>query len=74
MQALIACRIVQGLGAGGLRAVAMSTVSDLVSPRERGRYQVYFSAAFSVSSLCGPTLGSLCNHQIYIVGSSTYDR
>lgn len=57
MPTLISTRILQGLGAGGLRAVAMSAVSDLVSPRERGRYQVYFSTAFGVSSLCGPTLG-----------------
>ena len=59
MTVLIAMRVVQGVGAGGLRAVAMSAMSDLVSPRERGRYQAYFSIAFGVSSLCGPTLGGL---------------
>ena len=37
MTVLIAMRVVQGVGAGGLRAVAMSAMSDLVSPRERGR-------------------------------------
>ena len=59
MTVLIAMRVVQGVGAGGLRAVAMSAMSDLVSPRERGRYQAYFSTAFGVSSLGGPTLGGL---------------
>lgn len=59
MPALILTRFVQGLGAGGLRAVAMSSMSDLVAPRDRGRYQAYFSTAFGVSSLCGPTLGGL---------------
>ena len=47
MAQLIAFRGVQGLGAGGLMAMAMTIIADVVSPRERGRYQGYFGATFA---------------------------
>jgi EmrB/QacA subfamily drug resistance transporter len=57
MGQLIAFRAVQGLGAGGLMALAMAIIGDVVSPRERGRYQGYLGAVFAVSSVAGPLLG-----------------
>jgi EmrB/QacA subfamily drug resistance transporter len=57
MLALILARGLQGLGGGGLIALSQTIVADMVTPRERGRYQVYFAAAFSVASLAGPVLG-----------------
>ncbi|MEF3366870.1 MDR family MFS transporter [Methylocystis sp. 9N] len=59
MTALAISRAVQGLGGGGLIALAQTVVADLVSPRERGRYQSYFAAVFVVSSIAGPALGGL---------------
>jgi MFS family permease len=56
---LIAARIVQGVAAGGLMTLAMAIVGDLVSPRERGRYQGYIAAAFAVATVVGPLLGGL---------------
>jgi len=56
---LIAFRGIQGLGAGGLMAMAMTIIADVVSPRERGRYQGYFGATFALSSIAGPLLGGV---------------
>jgi EmrB/QacA subfamily drug resistance transporter len=57
MVSLIVFRAVQGLGGGGLVVVTMAVVGDLVSPRERGRYQGYFGAVFGVATVLGPLLG-----------------
>ncbi|MFZ5846282.1 MAG: MDR family MFS transporter [Actinomycetota bacterium] len=54
---LIVFRAVQGLGGGGLMALAMATIGDVIPPRERGRYQGYFAAVFGTSSVLGPVLG-----------------
>jgi EmrB/QacA subfamily drug resistance transporter len=57
MGVLIGGRAVQGLGAGGLMALALSIIGDVIPPRERGRYQGYFGAVFGVSTVGGPLLG-----------------
>jgi EmrB/QacA subfamily drug resistance transporter len=56
---LIGFRALQGLGAGGLMTLAMAIVADIVSPRERGRYQGYIQMTFMVASIAGPLLGGL---------------
>jgi len=57
MLQLIVFRAIQGLGGGGLIVVSMAVVGDLVSPRERGRYQGLFGGVFGVSVVAGPLLG-----------------
>jgi MFS family permease len=57
MVTLILARGLQGLGGGGLIALAQTIIADIVPPRERGRYQVYFASVFVTSSLLGPVLG-----------------
>jgi MFS family permease len=56
---LVAARGVQGAAAGGLMSLAQAAVGDLVSPRERGRYQGYIMAVFAVAASVGPLLGGL---------------
>ena len=57
MTQLIIYRAVQGLGGGGLLVTTQAIVGDVVPPRDRGRYQGIFGAAFGVSSIAGPLLG-----------------
>src|SRR6185503_283058 len=56
---LIACRVLQGLGVGGMTALVQVVLSDLVSPRERGRYAGYLGAVFGVGTVAGPLLGGV---------------
>jgi EmrB/QacA subfamily drug resistance transporter len=59
MAQLIGFRALQGLGGGGLIALSMAIVGDIVPPRDRGRYQGVFGAVFGASSVLGPLLGGL---------------
>src|SRR6476620_9091467 len=54
---LIGFRAIQGLGGGGLTVTTQAVVGDIVTPRERGRYQGIFGAVFGLSSIAGPLLG-----------------
>jgi EmrB/QacA subfamily drug resistance transporter len=54
---LIWFRALQGLGGGGLMALTQAAIADVVSPRERGRYQGYLAAVWAVSSVSGPLIG-----------------
>jgi len=56
---LIACRVVQGIGVGGLTALVQVILSDLVSPRERGRYAGYLGAVFGAGTVAGPLIGGV---------------
>jgi EmrB/QacA subfamily drug resistance transporter len=57
MYELAAFRAVQGLGAGGLMALPLATMGDILAPRERAKYQGYFLAVFGISSVIGPLVG-----------------
>ncbi len=57
MAQLAGFRGIQGIGAGGLFALALAIIGDIVPPRERARYQGYFLAVFGTSSVLGPVVG-----------------
>jgi EmrB/QacA subfamily drug resistance transporter len=56
---LIFFRVIQGIGVGGMTALVQVILSDLVSPRERGRYSGYLGAVFGIGTVTGPLLGGL---------------
>ena len=59
MTVLIVARGLQGLGGGGIMPVVQTVISDVVSPRERGKYQAYFSGVWMAAGLLGPVLGGV---------------
>ncbi|WP_377268588.1 MDR family MFS transporter [Peterkaempfera sp. SMS 1(5)a] len=56
---LISCRVVQGLGAGGLTALAQVILATMIPPRERGKYNGYLGAVMAVGTIGGPLLGGV---------------
>src|SRR5580658_452913 len=59
MPILILARGLQGLGGGGILPIVQTIISDIVSPRERGQYQAYFSGVWVAAGIGGPILGGV---------------
>ena len=59
MPVLILARGLQGLGGGGIMPVVQTVISDVVTPRERGQYQAYFSGVWVAAGIGGPVIGGV---------------
>jgi len=59
MSGLVIGRIIQGLGSGGLMSLSQALIGEYVPPRQRARFQGYFSSLFALSSIGGPVLGGV---------------
>src|SRR5215831_711266 len=57
MALLIAGRTLQGIGGGGIVPLTQTTIADMITPRERGRYQAYMGTSWIVAGVAGPVLG-----------------
>jgi EmrB/QacA subfamily drug resistance transporter len=59
MPVLILARGLQGLGGGGILPIVQTVIADVVSPRERGQYQAYFSGVWMAAGIGGPVMGGV---------------
>lgn len=59
MQSLIAARVLQGLGGGGLFTIGFIIIAELFEPRERAKFQGWSTAVFTLAGFCGPVTGGL---------------
>jgi EmrB/QacA subfamily drug resistance transporter len=62
---LIAGRTLQGIGGGGIVPLTQTTIADMVTPRERGRYQAYMGSSWIVAGAAGPPLGGIIAEHLH---------
>ena len=62
---LIVARAIQGIGGGGLIAMAQTVIGDLVPAKERGKFAVYISGTWAIASIAGPILGGLIAEHLH---------
>ena len=65
MAVLIVGRTLQGIGGGGIVPLTQTTIADMVTPRERGRYQAYMGTSWIVAGVAGPALGGIIAQHLH---------
>lgn len=64
MSALIAFRVVQGIGAGAVQPISMTIVGDLYSLQERAKVQGYLASVWGAAAVIGPSMGGLFSEYV----------
>jgi EmrB/QacA subfamily drug resistance transporter len=64
MGTLITMRVLQGIGGGGLTALAQVIMATMISPRERGKYSGYLGATFALATVGGPLIGGVLTEHL----------
>ncbi|KAF9162706.1 hypothetical protein DFQ26_003311 [Actinomortierella ambigua] len=64
IEMFLACRVITGIGAGGIFSLANIVIADLVSIRDRGKFQGFISGVFAISALTGPVMGGAFVDQV----------
>jgi len=59
VEVLILSRVIQGIGAGGVTALALIVMAAMIPPRELGRYSGIFGAVFGIGTIAGPLIGGV---------------
>jgi EmrB/QacA subfamily drug resistance transporter len=65
MTILIAGRTLQGIGGGGIVPITQTTIADMITPRERGRYQAYIGTSWITAGIAGPALGGILAEHLH---------
>jgi EmrB/QacA subfamily drug resistance transporter len=65
MATLIAGRTLQGIGGGGIVPLTQTTIADMITPRERGRYQAYIGTSWIAAGVAGPALGGILAEHLH---------
>jgi EmrB/QacA subfamily drug resistance transporter len=65
MSMLVAGRTLQGIGGGGIVPLTQTTIADMVTPRERGRYQAYMATSWVTAGIAGPALGGIIAEHLH---------
>ena len=68
MTELAIARGIQGMGAGGLLALALTIIGDIVALKDRAKFQGYFMSVFGISSVLGPVIGGAFAGSANILG------
>lgn len=57
MPAMIAFRLIQGIGAGAIQPITLTIIGDLYPIHERGKVQGWLASVWAISAVLGPMVG-----------------
>ncbi|GAA3592251.1 MDR family MFS transporter [Kineosporia mesophila] len=56
---MIGFRVIQGIGMGGITALAQTVIGAMIPPRQRGRYNGYLGSVMALATVSGPLIGGV---------------